>query len=210
MTCCQSKSSKRKEIRGIMEINRIQFQSNQTSFLFISTISPIWPISCSFCVVSYNCFMDRRTVLARMVQILSGFITALFAAPVFSFFRASFTSDSTESSYPIASIDSITDEITRVSFTRLVRDGWMTHTAEDYVWVRKRADGGVVVFEPHCTHLGCAYDWDPKKQQFLCPCHGGKFDKDGNRVAGPPPRPLDQLETKVVGNQIRVGKIKKA
>jgi menaquinol-cytochrome c reductase iron-sulfur subunit len=154
--------------------------------------------------------MNRRTFLARIVQLFTVFIGALFALPVFRFIRSTFASSATETSYPVGSTSALQDEVTRVQFTRLVRDGWMVRTVEEYVWVRKKPDGSVVVFEPHCTHLGCAYDWNPKAGQFVCPCHGGKFDAQGNRIAGPPPRPLDQFEVKVEGTQIRIGKILKA
>ncbi len=154
--------------------------------------------------------MERRTFLARIVKLFSGLIATLFALPVFSFIRASFASGSVESAYPIGSLAMLQDEVTRVTYSRLLRDGWMVRTEREYVWVRKKSDGTVIVFEPHCTHLGCAYDWDPRTRRFLCPCHGGKFDIDGNRIAGPPPRALDRFEVKVEASRIRIGKILKA
>jgi menaquinol-cytochrome c reductase iron-sulfur subunit len=154
--------------------------------------------------------INRRTFLARTVQLFTAIIGAVFALPVFRFMRATFTTSNAETSYPVGTTNALQDEVTRVQFTRLVRDGWMVRTVEEYVWIRKKQDGSVVVFEPHCTHLGCAYDWNAKTGQFDCPCHGGKFDAEGNRIAGPPPRPLDQFEVKVEGTQIRIGKILKA
>lgn len=153
--------------------------------------------------------MERRTFLARVVQLTSAAITAMFALPVIAFIRSSYSANRDDSFYPIAQTGDLEEEVTRVSFTRLMRDGWMARTTEEYVWVRKKPDGGIEVFEPHCTHLGCAYSWDQPKQQFECPCHGGKFDKNGNRIAGPPPRPLDRYEVKVDGNQIKIGKVKR-
>ena len=153
--------------------------------------------------------MERRTFLSRLVQFFSALIAALFALPVLRFVQASFASTSDTTSYPIGDAQTSQEEVTRVSFTRLVRDGWMVRNVEEYVWIRKKPDGTILVFEPHCTHLGCAYDWDSKSQQFLCPCHGGKFDKEGNRIAGPPPRPLDRFQVKKEGNQIRIGRVVK-
>jgi menaquinol-cytochrome c reductase iron-sulfur subunit len=151
--------------------------------------------------------MERRTFLARLVQFFSAVIGALFALPIFRFMQGSFASSAEVDSYPIGDIQALQEEVTRVAFTRLVRDGWMVSTVEEYVWVRKKPDGSILVFEPHCTHLGCAYDWDLKSQQFHCPCHGGKFDKEGNRIAGPPPRALDRFEVQKEGDQIRIGKV---
>lgn len=48
----------------------------------------------------------------------------------------------------------------------------------------------VRVFSSICPHLGCAVQWDPQAGNFLCPCHLGRFDTDGQVIAGPPPAPL--------------------
>ena len=32
----------------------------------------------------------------------------------------------------------------------------------------------------------------------MCPCHGGAYDSRGHVTAGPPPRPLDRLDIKLV------------
>jgi len=39
--------------------------------------------------------------------------------------------------------------------------------------------------------------WNAPKKQFLCPCHGGVYDRDGRVVSGPPPRPLERLNVRV-------------
>lgn len=36
-----------------------------------------------------------------------------------------------------------------------------------------------------CTHQGCTTNWVNSVQQFQCPCHGSKFDKDGRVIQGP-------------------------
>ena len=55
----------------------------------------------------------------------------------------------------------------------------------------------LVVYNSRCTHLGCTVHWDDTKQIFLCACHGGAFDLNGNVKTGPPPRPLDKHNIKV-------------
>jgi menaquinol-cytochrome c reductase iron-sulfur subunit len=39
---------------------------------------------------------------------------------------------------------------------------------------------------------------------FGCPCHGSVFDGEGNRTAGPAPRPLDRYEFSVDGGRLRL------
>ena len=56
-----------------------------------------------------------------------------------------------------------------------------------------------------CTHLGCVVQWQEGKGEFLCPCHGGRFAPNGAVLAGPPPRPLENLPVAIVGDQLRIG-----
>lgn len=74
------------------------------------------------------------------------------------------------------------------------KDGWMETKTTRSVWAVKKESGEVIVYNPHCTHLGCAYGWNSGEKLFKCPCHGGVYDIDGKVLAGPPPRPLDRME----------------
>jgi Rieske Fe-S protein len=46
------------------------------------------------------------------------------------------------------------------------------------------------VLSNSCAHLGCPVRWVIVEGhgEFLCPCHGGIYDINGNWVGGPPPR----------------------
>ena len=41
---------------------------------------------------------------------------------------------------------------------------------------------------------------------FGCPCHGGQYDPEGNRVAGPPVRALDRYQFSIVKGRLILGK----
>ena len=75
---------------------------------------------------------------------------------------------------------------------------------ETGVVVRKKS-GEFIALSAVCTHLGCIVQWQRDKQDFLCPCHGGRYTSDGVVVAGPPPRPLAKLPFSVAGDVITVG-----
>lgn len=45
-----------------------------------------------------------------------------------------------------------------------------------------------------CTHLGCITRFQPGERIIVCPCHGSRFDLDGEVLAGPAARPLRWLE----------------
>ena len=74
-----------------------------------------------------------------------------------------------------------------------------------------------------CVHLGCpvqpngpAEDKVTKYQDvtltkvlpsgFGCPCHGGAYDTEGNRVAGPPVRSLDRYAFSIKNGNLILGK----
>ena len=76
-----------------------------------------------------------------------------------------------------------------------------------------------------CAHLGCPVQpnglifEDQKKKVgphdlevtpvlvtgFGCPCHGGQYDTEGNRVAGPPVRALDRTEFSIINGNLVLG-----
>jgi menaquinol-cytochrome c reductase iron-sulfur subunit len=41
---------------------------------------------------------------------------------------------------------------------------------------------------------------------FSCPCHGGAYDTEGNRTAGPPVRALDRYEYSIINGNLVLGK----
>jgi menaquinol-cytochrome c reductase iron-sulfur subunit len=84
------------------------------------------------------------------------------------------------------------------------------------------------VLSNRCVHLGCPVQvnglpLDAEKQTertdgteltriptaaaagFGCPCHGGQYDDEGNRTAGPPVRALDRYEFAIVDGRLVLG-----
>lgn len=80
------------------------------------------------------------------------------------------------------------------------------------------------IISNHCAHLGCPVqpngplDEQGKKQLadvtliptvsiagFGCPCHGGQYDTEGNRTAGPPVRALDRYSFSIRNGHLFLG-----
>ncbi len=85
--------------------------------------------------------------------------------------------------------------------------GWIKNEQEISVYVLTDNGRDYVALSNICTHLGCRVRWVTERNQYICPCHNGQFDKQGLVVAGPPPRPLDRYQVRVEGDQlfIKVG-----
>lgn len=66
------------------------------------------------------------------------------------------------------------------------------------------ADNQVKIFSSICTHLGCRVHWDPTAGNFLCPCHMGRFDANGEVIGGPPPEPLPAFPVNVQDDHLFV------
>lgn len=87
-----------------------------------------------------------------------------------------------------------------------VRNAWgvATNQALGSAWVSKDAGGRVTAFSSTCPHLGCSIGFDPKAEQFTCPCHKSAFDRGGERLSGPAKRGLDPLPARVVDGRVHI------
>jgi menaquinol-cytochrome c reductase iron-sulfur subunit len=105
----------------------------------------------------------------------------------------------------LGSPDSFPEGVPRaVNITVVSRDGWIESNTVKGVWVVRQPGDKFAVFNGRCTHLGCAFNWQVDQHQFACPCHAGVFGVDGKVLAGPPPRPLDMLPTRIEGGELEV------
>jgi glycine/D-amino acid oxidase-like deaminating enzyme/nitrite reductase/ring-hydroxylating ferredoxin subunit len=62
--------------------------------------------------------------------------------------------------------------------------GIVSHEGE-LLAVRRGKDGQLVARSATCTHLGCIVDWNGVDRTWDCPCHGSRFDEDGDVLSGP-------------------------
>jgi Rieske Fe-S protein len=82
--------------------------------------------------------------------------------------------------------------------------GWIVNEEELSVYALTEDGRNYIAMSNVCTHLGCRVRWIAEQESFFCPCHNGVFDKQGNVVAGPPPKPLNQYEVKVENDQLYI------
>jgi menaquinol-cytochrome c reductase iron-sulfur subunit len=135
---------------------------------------------------------SRRRFLARVFWYGVGLVSAGIAAPVLTYLiRPLFDAPEAGNWVRMGKVDDLPLNVPQqLAVARRIVQGWVTDDSQVVAWVVRLPDK-IHVFDPHCTHLGCAYRWDEQAKQFSCPCHAGVYDLNGKVVSGPPPRPLD-------------------
>jgi cytochrome b6-f complex iron-sulfur subunit len=73
-----------------------------------------------------------------------------------------------------------------------------------YLIVTQNAKIAEYAIRPVCTHLGCTVKWKSDRQQFVCPCHGSRYDAQGRVTNGPAKRSLPLVTVVVKQNQVRL------
>ena len=152
--------------------------------------------------------LSRRNFLTLAIAGVSTFIGTALGVPLLGYLLspalkqaiAEWSSLGPLSDFPIGTPR-------QVSFTRFRRDGWIESQENLSVWVWRNSEEEAIVYNGHCTHLGCAYSWvteGPHRDRFFCPCHDGVFDVEGRVTGGPPPRPLDRLESRVEAGELQI------
>jgi len=93
-------------------------------------------------------------------------------------------------------------------------DGWTKYADQvvGHVWVTRTSpesvpadQAKVTVFSAACPHSGCPIQH--LAQNYVCPCHGAKFNPDGSRVVAadytnPSPRGMDLLDHRIVKDDV--------
>ncbi|MEP7153608.1 MAG: ubiquinol-cytochrome c reductase iron-sulfur subunit [Nitrospira sp.] len=147
----------------------------------------------------------RRTFFIWMIRVIPTLMGFTLLIPLLGYVSSPALRRRVDVWSPIGKVaDLPTREPQELEYASTVKDGWRTTSAKKAVWVVKQGDGAITVFSPLCPHLGCGYRWDAPAKQFQCPCHGSVFDVTGKVLAGPAPRPLDVLPTKVEDGQLLV------
>ena len=148
---------------------------------------------------------SRRRFFEWVIRASAGFIGLGLAIPLVGYVISPALKRRRQPWVDVGAVDALPTGVpSQLEYVATVQDGYHETKTEKAVWAVKQPDAQVTVFSPMCTHLGCGYHWDSTAQQFKCPCHGSVFDLSGRVVAGPAPRPLDTLPSRVDNGRLLV------
>ncbi len=84
------------------------------------------------------------------------------------------------------------------------KPGSVSYIQAGHFYISRLEDGSFLALWQRCTHLGCTVPYVSAKKQFQCPCHGSIFNRRGEVLAGPAPRPMDLFPIQVVDGKLIV------
>jgi cytochrome b6-f complex iron-sulfur subunit len=84
------------------------------------------------------------------------------------------------------------------------RPGTVSHISKGRFYISRLEDGGMLAMWHRCTHLGCTVPWREDEGQFHCPCHSSLYNRKGEVIGGPAPRPLDLFPIAIVDRHVIV------
>jgi Rieske Fe-S protein len=154
----------------------------------------------------------RRRFLANCVRALLALVALIAVVSgiglLFPSVRKRFATSNTSSPFqPICTVESLPpNEWQFVKFETVRGDWWDRVVQQRGVWVQRDGNrpDAIRVLSPECPHKGCGLNWRAEKSQFICPCHGGTFDANGNRKSGPPRRSMDPLDFRIEDGKLLI------
>jgi Rieske Fe-S protein len=148
---------------------------------------------------------ERRTFLRAIIGTIAAAIASIVGVVVGGAVLTPGFAQRRENWVPAARLSELPDGVPTPVNVRVARsDGYYEAVEQQVVFLIKTDSGGVRALSTTCTHLGCRVSYDAVSKLIKCPCHGGTFTPDGRVIAGPPPRPLPEVEARVEAARVFV------
>ncbi len=148
---------------------------------------------------------SRRRFLQEIgVGAIAGFVSVLVAGPLIGYFFEVLAKNPSVQWVRVCSLDQIdTTQPREFKVTFKGENASVPFEVVQGVFVIRKGDE-ILAFGNVCTHMGCAVRWLAWRQQVLCPCHGGIYDRWGNLAGGPPAESLPLFLASIQGNDLYV------
>jgi len=154
--------------------------------------------------------ITRRHFMTGVALGAGGVATAMFALPALGFALGPIFEKTSHRSLLDAGAtgDFTADTYTPVVVTTTAGIGEVGKTL---IYIRENVNPTpqqhwpYIAISNRCAHLGCPVRFIEAARSFICPCHGGTYNYEGEVTGGPPVRPLDRFETYVIDGRVMIG-----
>jgi Rieske Fe-S protein len=163
--------------------------------------------------------MTRRTAFSVGIQAIGGVAVAAVALPAVGFAVAPLFEEEKETWQAVGAPSDFSPDTYRSVVITIVPD--IGETGKSTAYVRRgnpqvtagqtkypaESPDEYIAISTRCAHVGCPVRFVQASGNFICPCHGGVYGFLGERIGGPPVRPLDRFQTRVnpQTNQVEIG-----
>jgi menaquinol-cytochrome c reductase iron-sulfur subunit len=147
--------------------------------------------------------LSRRQFALLGTQVAGAVVAVLLGIPIIGFILSPLFRREQISWEKVGDIAAIPNGQPTKFVVAFPQGDWSSAKANTAVYVVK-SDQNTRVFSNVCSHMQCPVHWDDALHQFLCPCHGGLYDINGQNVGGPPPKPLPQYVHRIDGTTLYV------
>lgn len=73
-------------------------------------------------------------------------------------------------------------------------EGRLVKYEGDTIAVYKDETGKIYALNPVCTHAKCVVGWNSAEKSWDCPCHGARYNLEGEVLTGPARKALEKIE----------------
>ncbi len=144
---------------------------------------------------------DRREFIKKSLYSVLALLGLGFLAPAFRVLAPAKSETKELAYFPLLAEDDVPRIGVKKAELQYITGG-KTRKARVFVVSSER---GLDVFSAVCSHLGCLVNYQREKREFVCPCHGGKYDLSGGNIGGPPPAPLTKFPVVIQDGVVLVG-----
>jgi menaquinol-cytochrome c reductase iron-sulfur subunit len=137
-------------------------------------------------------FITRTRFLTGVALVTGGVMTAAILVPVVGFAAADSLKEEEWQWVDVGPLSDFPD-----GQTSSIAVSGPAPESDRRAFLRHK-DGAMIAIWNRCAHLGCPVAYSPGGDVYACPCHGGAYDSLGLVTAGPPPRPMDRFDVKIV------------
>ncbi len=149
--------------------------------------------------------IGRRNFFIKLGIISSALISIVIAIPVVGALLAPLLRKTPPAWRKVGKIDQFQiGKTVLVKFRNAAPLPWSGKVSETASWLHRNSDESFTAFSVNCAHLGCPVRWVEEAQLFLCPCHGGVYNKDGSYAAGPPPHGLRKYPVRIKNGSVEI------
>lgn len=149
--------------------------------------------------------INRSDFMKATIAGVGGLIGIAYGLPAIAYVVGPAIEQGSEDWIQLGSVNKVELNIPTLFKTVVeTQTGWIKTETEISAFVLTKNGQDFIVMSNVCTHLGCRVRWIEEQDGFFCPCHNATFSRDGQVTGGPPPRPLDRLESKVEGGILYV------